>query len=225
MLKTGNSRWSTPFYYSFIFAVNLKLFQNLKIVIIKEGSTGLHLYYSFLIQCSVDGWSCVPSLLFTWGQTMVEVMKIMVTSFKTSHAGTATRSAPNPAAGLLRPTPPLETPGHSRASPGQCPVGSLLLSPGSWCLRFFLCPPRDYFPVLCKFWQLYGGVNGDLLQEGLCHTQVCCTQRPCPCGSPLPTCTSTGDAQTQFCLSLCRVLVHTRFVWALSTSGRNGVWF
>ena len=27
-------------------------------------------------------------------------------------------------------------------------------------------------PVLCKFWQLYGGVNVDLLQEGLCHTQV-----------------------------------------------------
>ena len=27
---------------------------------------------------SVNGWSCVPSLLFTWGQTMVEVMKIMV---------------------------------------------------------------------------------------------------------------------------------------------------
>ena len=31
-----------------------------------------------LIQFSVDGWSCVPSLLFTWGQTMVEVMKTMV---------------------------------------------------------------------------------------------------------------------------------------------------
>ena len=30
-----------------------------------------------LIQFSVDGWRCVPSLLFTWGQTMVEVMKIM----------------------------------------------------------------------------------------------------------------------------------------------------
>ena len=69
--------------------------------------------------------------------------------------------------------------------------------------RFCLCPPRVYFPVLCKFWQLYGGVNGDLLQEGLCHTQVCCTQSPCPCGSPLLTRTSTGDAQTQFCLSLC----------------------
>ena len=34
------------------------------------------------IQFSVDGWSCALSLLFTWGQTMIEVMKIMVTSFK-----------------------------------------------------------------------------------------------------------------------------------------------
>ena len=46
---------------------------------------------------------------------------------------------------------------------------------------------------------------GDLLQEALCHTQVCCTQVPCPCGSPLLTCTSTADTQTEFCLSLCGV--------------------
>ena len=52
-----------------------------------------------LIQFSVDGWSYVPSLLFTWGQTKMEVMKIMVTSFKRPHAGTATFSAPIPAAG------------------------------------------------------------------------------------------------------------------------------
>ena len=69
--------------------------------------------------------------------------------------------------------------------------------------KFLLCPPRDYFPVLCKFWQLYGGVIGDLLQEGLCHTQVCCTQSLCPCGSPLLTRTSTRYTQTQFCLNLC----------------------
>ena len=37
-----------------------------------------------LIQFSVDGWSCVPFLLFTCGQIMVEVMKIMVTSLKRS---------------------------------------------------------------------------------------------------------------------------------------------
>ena len=78
-------------------------------------------------------------------------------------------------------------------------------SPFSWCTRFCLCPPRVYFPVLCKFWQLYDGVNVDLIQEGLCNTQVCCTQSPCPCGSLLLTCTSTGDAQTQICFSLCEV--------------------
>ena len=61
------------------------------------------------------------------------------------------------------------------------------------------CPPRVYFPVLCKFWQLYSGVNGDLLQEDLCHSH---TQSPCPCGRLLPTCTFTGHAQTQFCLNL-----------------------
>ena len=71
--------------------------------------------------------------------------------------------------------------------------------------RFCLCPRRVCFPVLCKFWRLYGGINGDLLQEGLCHTQIYCTQSPCPRSSPLLTCTSSGDTQTQFCLSLCRV--------------------
>ena len=51
----------------------------------------------YLIQISVDGWSYVPSLFFTWGQIMVEVMKIMVTSFKRPQACTATLSASNPA--------------------------------------------------------------------------------------------------------------------------------
>ena len=75
----------------------------------------------------------------------------------------------------------------------------------SWvlvCKTFFLCPPIVCCPVLCRFWWLYGGVNGDLLQEGLHHTQVCCTQSPCPCGSPLLTHNSMGDTQAQFCLSL-----------------------
>ena len=141
--------------------------------------------------------------LFPWGQTVVEVMKIMVTSFKRSHAYTATLSAPNPAASHHRLTPLLETPGHSQASLGQSLMGSLLLSPGSWCTRFSLCLPKVCFPVLCKSWQLSGGVNGDLLQEGLCLTQVCCTQCPCPCGRPRLTSTTTGDvqkAQTKPCV-------------------------
>ena len=96
--------------------------------------------------------------------------------------------------------------GDSWASLGQSLVGSLLLSAGSWCTRVSLCALQESVsPVLCTFRQLYGGVNGDLLQEGLCHTQVCCPQSPCPCSSPLLTHPSTGDTQTQFCLSLCGV--------------------
>ena len=165
---------------------------------------GVAMFNKSLIQFSVDGWSCVPSLLFTWGQTMVEVRKIMATSFERSHAWIATVRAPSPVSGHHWPMPLLETPRYSQARLGQSVVGSVFLSPGSWCAQG-LCPPRICFPVLCKLWQLYGGVNGDLLQEALCHTQVCCTQSPCPCGSPLLTRTSTGGTQTQFCLSLCGV--------------------
>ena len=81
-------------------------------------------------------------------------------------------------------------------------------APFSWVLVytwFCLCPPIVCFPVLCKIWQLYGGVNGDLLQKGLYHTQVCCIQNCCPCLRPLLTLTFTGDTQTQFWLSLCGV--------------------
>ena len=119
-----------------------------------------------LIQFSVDGWSCVPSMLFTWGQTMVEVMKIMATSFKRSHACTAAFSAANTAAGHRRPMPLLETRGHSRASLGQSFVGSLLLSLRSLFAQGFVCALQESVsPVLCKFWQLYSAVNGDLLQD------------------------------------------------------------
>ena len=125
----------------------------------------------------------------------------MVSSLKRSHACTATVHVPNPVAGNHQPMPLPETPKFPQASLGQSPVGSLFLSPGSWCTRF-CCASKSLFPVLCKFWQLYSGVNGDLLQEDLCHIH---TQSPCPRGRPLPTCTSTVDAQTQFCLCLCGV--------------------
>ena len=154
-----------------------------------------------LIQFSVDGWSCISSLLFTWDEIMVEVLKVMVTFSKRSHACTATLTTPNPAAGHHRPTPPLQTSGHTWASLGQSLVGSLLLAPESWCTQVSVYAFQEsIFPVLCKFWQLHGGINGNLLQEGLCHTQVCCTQSPCTCGSPLLTHNSTADAQMPFCL-------------------------
>ena len=93
----------------------------------------------------------------------------MVTSFKGSCAHTAALIVPDPAVGHHRPTPPLETPGFSWASLGQSFVGTLLLSPGSWCTQGFVCALQESVsPVLSKFWWLCGGVNGDILQEGLC---------------------------------------------------------
>ena len=121
-------------------------------------SDGQGLLSKSLIQFSVDGNTlfqqhkregCVPSLLFTWSQTMVEVMKIMGTSFKRSHAGTATPSAPNHAAGHRQPTPPLEIPGRSQASLGQAFVGSLLLSPGSWYMQVSVWALQESISQVC----------------------------------------------------------------------------
>ena len=74
-----------------------------------------------LIQFSVDGWGCVPSLLFGL--------------------------RPN-----CRPMPPPETPGYSQAKLTQSILGTLLLSPGSWCTDGFVCAPQEFVsPVLWKF--------------------------------------------------------------------------
>ena len=92
--------------------------------------------------------------------------KIMVTSLKRSQASTATICAPNPAAG------------HPclcwRVSDTHRQVSCGVTVPFSWVLvhKLLLCPPRVYFPVLCKFWQLYSGVNGYLLEEDLRHTHT-----------------------------------------------------
>ena len=159
-----------------------------------------------LIQFSVDGWGFVPSLLFDLRPNYGggnEDNGDLCQKVPCTHCYI---SALNPAADHCWPTSLQETPGHSQASLGQSLEGSLLLSPGSWCAQGFVCALQESVsPVLCKFWWLYCGVNSDFLQEDLCHTQVYCTQSPCPGHSPLLTCTSTGDTQTQFCLSLCGV--------------------
>ena len=81
---------------------------------------------------------------------MVKVIKIMATSFKRSHAGTAALSAPDPAAGHRRPSPLPETPGHSWACLGQSLVGSLLFPPGSWCAQDFVSALQEIiFPQSC----------------------------------------------------------------------------
>ena len=97
----------------------------------------------------------------------------------------------------------------------------------SWVLihKFLLCPPRVYFRVLCKFWQLHGGVSGNLLKENLCQAH---TQSPVPAADhcqPIPpqetlkhssvsvSVGSLGPGVPKVCLS------------PLSISGGNGVSF
>ena len=122
---------------------------------------------------------------------MMEVMKIMTTSSKRSHCYTQCPqpcSRPRPTDASARDSWAL----RSRSGSVSCGVTALFS-----CVlvhtRFHLCSPSVCFPVLCKFWRLYGGVDGDLRQGGLCHTQVCYTQSPCPFGSPLLTHTSRED--------------------------------
>ena len=129
-----------------------------------------------LNQFSVDGQGCIHSLFFD--QTMLEVMKIMSNCFKRSHACPATFSVPTTQQATTDPRRHqrlLDTQGQVWVSLfwGPC---SLLLGPGAH--KVFCAFQKSDSPFLCNFWWLYGGVNGDLLQEGLCHTQVCCTQSP-----------------------------------------------
>ena len=117
----------------------------------------------FLIQFSVDGQGCVPTLFSDLRQNSGGGNeKIVVTYFKRSHACPATLSVPDPAAGQHQTMPPPVTPGHLQASLGQSLVWSLLLSPGSWCAPGFVCALQESVSlVLCKFWWNYGGVNSE----------------------------------------------------------------
>ena len=158
-----------------------------------------------LVQFSVDGRGCVPSLLFDLGPNYGGGNENNGGLLQKVHAHTL---CPQPC-NRARPThTPAETPGHSQAGLGQPLVASLLLSSVSWCTQSFVCALQESVSsVLYKFWWLYGGEWQPPLR-GLMPHQVCYTQSPCPCGRPLLTRTSAGDAQNtqrQVWLSLCGV--------------------
>ena len=155
-----------------------------------------------LIHFSVDGWSCVPSLLFDLRPNYGEGNEKNGNLLKNIPCTQFCTQCPQPGS---RPPLTCVSIGDSRTLTGKPEsVSCGVTAPFSWVLvhtKFDYALQESVsqscvLAVLC-------GINGDLLQEGLCHTQICCTQSPCPCGSPLLTCTSIGNAQTQFCLSLC----------------------
>ena len=122
---------------------------------------GRAMHSKSLIQFSVDGWG---SLLSDLRQNHGGGDEDNGNLLQKVPACTAALLVPDPAAGHCQPTPPPETSGHSQASLGQSLVGSLLLSPGSWWALGFVCASQESVsPALCKFWQLYGGVIGNLM--------------------------------------------------------------
>ena len=109
-----------------------------------------HCFYSGLnFEFSVDGQGCVPSLLCDMKSNSGEVMKIMVASFKRSHAGTAAFSAFDPAAATADPRLHwrlLDTHGQVWVSLfwGHC---SFLLGPSEHKILFV--PSKSLFPQSC----------------------------------------------------------------------------
>ena len=88
-----------------------------------------------LIQLSADGQGCVSSLLFDLRPNYGggnDGNGHLLQKAPQRHCCTQCPTLQQPPSH----TPLPQTPGHSRASLGQCLVGSLLLSPRSWCTRF-----------------------------------------------------------------------------------------
>ena len=167
-----------------------------------------------LIQFSVYGQGCVPCLLFDLRPNYHP---------GNEDNGDLLQKVPCPHCCTQSPQPcsrPLPTHGSARDSgtlmgkSGSVSCGVTAPFFGILVTQGFVCVLQESdSPALCKFWRLYGGVNGDLLQEGLCHTQVYFTQSPWHC-------LHRRHSNTVLAQSLWDpwVLVHTRFVWALWVS-------
>ena len=158
---------------------------------------GRTMFSKCAIQFSVDGRVCVPSLLFDLRPNYGggnEDKGDLLQNVLCMHCHS---QCPQPCS---RPPPTHISNGDSWTITDMSrSVFCGVTAPFCWVLvaQSFVCALQESVsPVLCKFWWLCGGVNGDLLQEGLCQTQVCCAWSPCSCSRALLTCTSTGDTQT-----------------------------
>ena len=101
-----------------------------------------------LIQFSVDGQGCPLPVFWPTGDLFQKDL-----SQYSADPRTVVFSAPDPVAGHCWHAPLLEPPGHSQGSLAQSLVGSLLLSPRSWCTQDFVCALQESVsPVPWKFY-------------------------------------------------------------------------
>ena len=133
-----------------------------------------------VIQFSFEGWAFVPSLLFdprpNYGRGNEDNGKFFQ-KVPCTHCCT---QCPQPCSRAPLP----ETPRHSQASMGQSLLGSLLLSSGSRCPQGFVCVLQDSVsPVLCKFWQLYGGLIATFPKRAYAIPRSTAPRTPAPVAS------------------------------------------
>ena len=153
---------------------------------------------------------------------MVELMKIMLTSFRHYPF-----SAPDPAAGHFRPTPLPEILGHTGKS-GSVSYG--VNAPFSWVLmqtRFCLCPARVCFPSPVSSGGTIVGLMVTSSKRAYAIPRSAAPRAPVAghCW-PVPLQETFIHSKAGLAQSLWSLLVHTRFyLCPLSISGGYGVWF
>ena len=177
------------------------------------------------------GGAVFPPCCLTWGQTMVEVMKIMAPPSKVALQPFCTQW-PQPCS-----RPPLThaSAGDSWTLMGKSgSVSSGVTAPFSWvqCTQSSVCALQESVSPDC--------VSSDSNMVGFMvtsskrayatpksaassHTHVCCTQSPCPCGCPLLTILSDHLA---FCWpSVPTILLGLFCPWTLGISSQSLQWF
>ena len=180
-----------------------------------------------LIQSSVEGRGCVPSLLFdlrpNYGN---ENNGDLLHKVPCAHCYT---QCPQPCS---RPPPTHtspETSGHSRASLGQSFLGSLLLSPGSWCAQASVCALQESISQPCV--SSGGSVVGLMATAS---KRAYATPRSAAARAPAPAAGHCWPGPPQEALRHSSVSVsvgslgsgaHKVCLSPLSMSGGNGVWF
>ena len=104
-------------------------------------------------------------------------------------------------------------------------------APFSWVLghtSFCLCLPRVYFPVLCKFWQLYVGLIATSSKRAYVIPKSAAPRAPAPVAVhcwPIPPQEILKHSSLSISVGSLSPGVHKVFLIPLSVSGRQGVWF
>ena len=176
------------------------------------------------IQFSVDGWGSVPSLLFDLRPNYGggnEDNGDLLQKVPCMHCCAGCPW------GCSRPPPTHTSAGDYWTLPGKSgSVSCGVIAPFSWVLvhtRFSLCPPRVCFPVLCKFWWLYGGLMATSSKRAYATPRVSATVAS-HCW-PIPPQETLKHISGSVSVGSLGPVAHKVCLSPPSVSGGYGVWF